>query len=218
MSVKNWAKEEMAKRFPNDNVIFLNTYLDMYPSNFDAGDIFPRPMNHYKQMSIIVENIRINSNKAIVIPDNKPMVVVTPRHKQNIPERNWGANNWERLVDILLKEGFAVAIHGARYDTASINIQSQYIINNIGVDLETQVAYLGKAKMAFSSISGALIVSVYAGCPVVTFGSQDYIRMATVEGVLSNNPLKTPVYSLTKGNTWNYSPEEVYSFSKQYLK
>ena len=210
MVMKNWIKEEAAKRFPNDNVMFLNTYLDMMPPGFNET-VYPTIQTFFTPM--LVENVRLQSNKIAIIPDGKKLVVVTSRVKDVDTCRNWPSVNWEKLVGMLLQSGYVVSIHGTQYDTAKINIQDDNLINNVGVDLETQAAYLQKAQLTITSISGAMFIAMYSGCPIVSFGAQYRAAEASMQRALG-----TPVYILTHGDSWDYSPEELFDFAKPYLE
>jgi len=199
----DWLKDKVSKAFPNEEVEFLQPHIGLHPNTL---------LNKQTQL---YELLRVEKE----VP-TKDHIVIFPRQRLNEPVRNWPLDRWKQLVELFLREGETVISCGTTYESGILEINDPKFVDIHGSDLETQIAYMQTAKLAVTSLCGAVRFAAYTGTTTLTFGHRGYIDSVRIaEGKpLHENPFGTELYVATRGNSWEITPEEVFKMAKEVLQ
>lgn len=87
-------------------------------------------------------------------------IIIHPRNKDIGAERNWNKNNWQKLVDGLLKEGYSIAEIGTN-EAFKLNGVKDYR----NCSIEDTVSLINRTKLVAGQSSGPLHLASLSGTP-----------------------------------------------------
>jgi len=185
------------------------TVVQTHPSPCSFLEAFPLEPEHKLIRSPIDKGLKLNN-----------LIVIFPRDKLSDPFRNWQNQQWEKLAQFFIDDGFQIAILGhGKDDSLNFNINHPNFYNTIGTDLATQIYFLQNAKISINPMSGATYLSTYTGTPAVVFGSGDHFQ-AVIKGegmAPGTNSFGVPVFLLDTGKSWTVEAESIRDFVYQKL-
>lgn len=156
----------------------------------DSTILAPYNIGYYptKKGHKVLENfskqtfIKLSSEEDVVKYD----ILLHPRNRDLAPDRNWGADNWNVLGDILIKNGYSVAVIGKAGE--SLVLDNEHIDAYFSVPLEETVALMQNARLIVGESSGAMHLAALAGLESVVWGAADNVDRYHKYW----NPLKVP--------------------------
>ena len=169
-------------------------------------DILLRPFNigygHDKGIASIIgeefkkqEFIKYKSDTI----DRNYDIIIHPRNKIVGSDRNWNKVNWQKLVDLLLKD----------YTIAAIGNNEAFKLNGVddyrNVSIKDSVSLLNRTKLVVGQSSGPLHLASLCGTPHFVW-SEEYNRLRYLEHW---NPHKTKVFFHSKFG-WNPTADYIY--------
>jgi hypothetical protein len=110
-------------------------------------------------------------------------VVLGVRHRQNSPQRNWGAGNWQRVADAITEAGLTFGVVGDK--ATSFGLRGQHVHSG-DYDTHAAVELLQSCRLYVGTDSGASHLASTVQTPMVVFretasGSRGLLpRMAEV--------------------------------------
>lgn len=84
-------------------------------------------------------------------------IVITPRNRDIDPQRNWTKLNWQKVVNILRKEGVTVGVCGAR--ETSFRLKSIKLKSYDHIDVDSDVEMMNNTKLVVTQESGMQYLS-----------------------------------------------------------
>jgi len=150
--------------------------------------------------------------------DGRDILVLFPRYRKGVIQngsssfsdaRNWNPAYWERLIKMLISDGFLVVIAGTKNGIPDIDYDLPNLINlsNVCNDyiMDVALAFMDIAVCSITSQSGGTHISMQAACPTWTLGHERYRH------AIECNFLKTPCSYLESGLPYsNIQPEQAY--------
>jgi len=121
-----------------------------------------------------IMSIWIQLEKKYLIPDAQ-IVCVFPRMKGD--KRDWGAGNYENLIESLLGYGFGVVICGHPQQSFCTDMETRYGLLNLTefprrYILPLTICALAKSAFAFGGQSALPLISLGQGVPTVMWGCE----------------------------------------------
>jgi hypothetical protein len=126
-------------------------------------------------------------------------IIIHPRNKIVGKDRNWDANNWQKLID-LLKKDYSIAIIGNN-EAHKLNGADDY--RNISI--RYTISLLNRTKLAIGQSSGPLHLASLCGTPHLVW-SHESNKLRYLEHW---NPFKTPVFFYSE-MSWNPTVDFIY--------
>jgi len=184
--------KEYQKNLPADTIFFvphkLNSYY-LYNKQNLFGTLILKSLPFFKSYYSLTINFdhqileELNSTPEggeflkKHIDSNKKIIVIFPRCRlARRPDKNWPREKYDLLIDNLQKKypehiiGIFGAPDGAYYTDGVPKSCFDFINLDEKIRLSVQLAALKQSEIAIGSISGALLVSLLAGCPVMEWG------------------------------------------------
>jgi len=131
-----------------------------------------------------------------LVPTGRPLLALFPRRRTDRrPDKNWTQAGYDALVALLLRAfpEHPIAILGEPGGAFYTDGVPPGCIDLVTVDplhrTDLHLAALVRSTLAISSVSGAIWLSVGAGCPTLTFGFENQRRPCEI-----HNYLGTPLY------------------------
>lgn len=143
-------------------------------------------------------------------------VCVLPRRRELNPEKNWGAQNWLKLCELMSAEyGLSVIVLGGEEDTERLERDDCVHLLAIAEDrkLDVNIAMFQGARFAVGSEGGGLLLSLLCGTPTFMFGHNVWQERLTRD----ENFLDTPCMYLGRPDN-KHSYDEVAEGVRKFMR
>lgn len=131
-----------------------------------------------------------------MIPADRPLLSLFPRRRSDRrPDKNWSQAGYDALITLLRHEfpDHVVAILGEPGGAFYTDGVPAGTVDLVSVEplhrTDLHLAALARSALAISSVSGAIWLSVGAGCPTLTFGFENQREPCRI-----HNYLGTPLH------------------------
>ena len=123
--------------------------------------------------------------------NRKPIISVFPRfRKERRTDKNWSEGNYLKIIDFLKSQypQYDIAVLGAPGGCYFVGNPPDDCIDLINIDddsrMDIHIAALRNSIFALGGLSGAILVSLAAGCPSLTWGHETARIRAEEENLL----------------------------------
>lgn len=182
-------KQKIASQFPDDEIEFIShTEIGWHNKHSFAEHVF------------IPQS---KSNNGLKVD-----VVITPRNRTMDAGRNWGCQNWQKVVDRLVSSGITVGVCGAR--ETSCDLQNVLYKSYDYVDVDSDVEMMNNAKLVVTQESGMQYLSFLCQRPTWCIGHYHADFGANLHRNM-DVPFRNPSYVMDKPELL---ANEVISFMK----
>lgn len=198
-NISQYAEELLNKYkeiLPNDTIFYVPHKLNAYyldGKQYFIGTLFVKGLSFYKRPKVfsalfehqIFENLaptkKGNEFLNKFINPNQKIITVFPRHRvARRPDKSWGVENWNELIDWLQKKYPKHCVYllgapgGCYYNDGIVPLGCIDLINlpkeMSSMRFDIHLAILKKSDLAIGSLSGAMRVVHGVGCPSVEWG------------------------------------------------
>lgn len=118
------------------------------------------------------------------------IISIFPRFRKTCTDRNLGEEEWEKIIDLLLKLKYKIIVHG--YSSEFIKLKNKNLI--LTKNIYEQIAYLNNSSLCITPFSGFQHFAENCGCDIFVILNPSPEHLEIFKEHKKFNPFGTRIY------------------------